>query len=46
MQEDLIRKLTMWTQSLEQIMIIHDETDLEESQIIVEDNPPRPDPRW
>jgi hypothetical protein len=36
----------MWTQSLEQIMIIRDETDLEESQIIVEDNPSRTDPGW
>ena len=32
----------MWTQSLEQITINRDETNLEESRIIIEDNPPKP----
>jgi hypothetical protein len=40
---EFIRKLPMWTQSSEQIMIIHDETDLKESQITVKVKQPRPD---
>jgi hypothetical protein len=40
-QEDLFRKQARWTQSSDQITIIRDETDLEESRIIVQGKPPR-----
>ena len=42
-RENLFRKQGKWTQSSEEIMIIHDETDLEDPQITIEDKSPQPD---